>query len=81
MNPDQQELIDKMRRVMDHDQPSPELSEEELRRIREMLAAFEAFIATGRLGKWFVGVVVGLSATIAAVVYLLDQVRTWTAGQ
>ena len=42
------------------------LTAAELRRLRAMLAAFDTFLAGGKLGKWFLGAIILLASGIAA---------------
>lgn len=47
-----------------------DLSADELRTIRQMIATYQMFLAGGKLGKFFIWFVLGLSALIAACIKL-----------
>jgi len=50
-------------------QPS-DLSADELRQLRQMIATYQMLLAGGKLGKFFIWFVLGLSGLIAACVKL-----------
>lgn len=47
-----------------------DLSPDELRTLRQMMATYQMFLAGGKLGKFFIWFVLGLSALIAATIKL-----------
>ena len=47
-----------------------DLSSDELRVIRQMIATYQMFLAGGKLGKFFIWFVLGLSGLIAACIKL-----------
>ena len=47
-----------------------DLSSDELRMIRQMIATYQMFLAGGKLGKFFIWFVLGLSGLIAACIKL-----------
>lgn len=47
-----------------------DLSAEELRTLRQMIATYQMFLAGGKLGKFFIWFVIGLSGLIAACIKL-----------
>ena len=47
-----------------------DLSTDELRTLRQMIATYEMFLAGGKLGKFFIWFVLGLSGLIAACIKL-----------
>ena len=49
---------------------TPDLSVDELRMLRQMIATYQMFLAGGKLGKFFIWFVLGLSGLIAACIKL-----------
>lgn len=47
-----------------------DLSADELRMLRQMIATYQMFLAGGKLGKFFIWFVLGLSGLIAACIKL-----------
>jgi hypothetical protein len=70
MSQDDEETLRKLRELLAGDTTA--LTAAELRRLRAMLAAFDTFLAGGKLGKWFLGTIILLSAGIAAAIKLAE---------
>lgn len=66
-----EELIARIEKALDADE-AVELTRAEVVRLRQMIAAYEMFLAGGKLGKWFIAFVLGLSALIAASIKLAE---------
>ena len=63
--------LQKLRELLASGEPAP-LSAHETNRLRAMLAAYDMFLAGGRLGKMFLGALILLAAGIAAGVKLAE---------
>ena len=73
MSEEAADIIEKLRRLLD-DGKQPDLTEPEVRKIRQMMAAYETLLAGGRLGRWVMGAIILLGASIAAGIKLLEYV-------
>lgn len=73
------DLVERLRKALSDGQPV-ELSASEVARVRAMLSTFEALQSTGRVGKWFVALLIGASGSIAAAIYVLEKLRAWMIG-
>lgn len=78
MTNDDEETLRKLRELLDGDTAS--LTPAELRRLRAMLAAFDTFLAGGKLGKWFLGGIILLAGGIAAAVKLAEYASALGRG-
>ncbi|WP_347837761.1 hypothetical protein [uncultured Planktomarina sp.] len=68
---DPDELLDRLSKLLEGEQPDVTILDNgEIKRLRQMIAAYEMFLAGGKIGKWFVVFVLGLSAFIAATIKL-----------
>lgn len=65
------ELLERLSKLLDGEQPDVTiLDNAEIKRLRQMIAAYEMFLAGGKIGKWFIVFVIGMSGFVAAVVKL-----------
>lgn len=71
MSEEDEETLRKLRELLAGGDTSA-LTATELRRLRAMLAAFDTFLAGGKLGKWFLGAIILLSGGIAAAIKLAE---------
>ena len=70
MSQDDEETLRQLRELLAGDPAA--LTPAELRRLRAMLAAFDIFLAGGKLGKWFLGAIILLASGIAASIKLAE---------
>ncbi len=70
MNSGDEETLRKLRDLLAGNNEA--LTPTELRRLRTMMAAFDTFLAGGKLGKWFLGAIILLAAGIAASIKLAE---------
>lgn len=70
MSQDDEETLRKLRELLAGDTAA--LTPAELRRLRAMLAAFDTFLAGGKLGRWFLGGIILLASGIAAAIKLAE---------
>lgn len=70
MMEENEKLLEKLRKLVDDD--PPELSDREIARLRQMINAYDTLLASGRLGRWVMGTVIMLAASIAAFVKLAE---------
>lgn len=73
-----EEIISKLRGLLETD--PPELTAPEMRKLRAMIAAYDMFLSSGRLGRWFMTFIVTLAAFIAAFIKLADWLQSWARG-
>ncbi|MGL4319557.1 MAG: hypothetical protein ACRCS3_01715 [Paracoccaceae bacterium] len=76
---DAADLIARIEQALDSDE-AVQLTPREVQKLRQMIAAYEMFLAGGKLGKMFIAFVLGLSALIAASIKLAEYFATATKG-
>jgi hypothetical protein len=74
-----EDLLERLRAAL-HDERAQELSQAELRRLRQMLAAYDSLLSSGRLGRWVMTTVIMLGASIAASIKLAEYLTTLGKG-
>ncbi len=79
MTQDDEATLAKLRELLAQGDTSA-LTTAELRRLRAMLAAFDTFLAGGKLGKWFLGSIILLASGITAAIKLADYVVAMSRG-
>jgi hypothetical protein len=73
MTDDSEALLEKLRGIVDGEK-SADLTDTEKKRLRQMIAAYDTLLAGGKLGRWVMGTVIFLGASIAATIKLLEYI-------
>lgn len=80
MGKDAEDIVAKVRAILDGEaQPSP-LTAAEVKRLRAMIAAFDWFLASGKVGRSLMLFVITAASFITAMIVFLNWLKTAIAG-
>jgi hypothetical protein len=66
-----EELLNKLREIVGSNKAA-DLTDAERKRLRQMIAAYDMFLAGGKLGRWFMTAVILLGGAVAATIKLIE---------
>lgn len=72
-----QDELDAARRILEHAEHDPEISEEDLLVLKEIIRVYRGLSAFGFLTKWIIGALVALAATATAWEVVTEKARAW----
>ena len=79
--PDANEVIvEKLRQIIDADQHPPEFTADEMKRLRQLVYAWDWFASGGRFFIKLMGAAIALVAFLGAMIKLLEYIGMWMRG-